>query len=125
MAHVAQATNFLEARLNEAQNLVRGFWNRGAARDLPTMDRMWWIQNIILALSPAALMALAMELWGKPYVERRSKEIELISQLKLRLLEEEDADDVDAEHESDVATVQSPSNITHNAEQPQSHEVSE
>lgn len=131
MAHVAQATNFLEARLNEAQNLVRGFWNRGAARDLPTMDRMWWIQNIILALSPAALMVLAMELWGKPYVERRSKEIELISQLKLRLLEEEDADDVDAEQESDLA---SPSNITENAKQPQSshdsdpvlsHEISE
>jgi hypothetical protein len=79
------------------------------------MDRWWWIQNLIFALSPAAMIAVSMELWGKPYVEKRSKEIELFNRLQMGLLD----DDVDAEQESEVAASKSPSNTTDDPRQPQ------
>lgn len=118
IAHVAKAATFLEARLKEAQNLVRGFWNPDAVRAGPAMDRWWWIQNVLLALTPAAMIVFAMELWGRPYVEKRSKEIELFNRLNLGLMHDED--NVEAEHETAVGSAETSSNTTQQPTHPQS-----
>jgi hypothetical protein len=53
------------------------------------MDAWWWTWNIALALTPAAMIAIGMELWGKPFVDRRSKDIEEWQRLKLGLAKQD------------------------------------
>jgi hypothetical protein len=100
--HVKQAATFIELRLNEAQSMIRGFWNREGTNinKGPEMDRLWWTWNIALALSPAAAIAIGMELWGKPYVEKRNKEIEEFQRNKLGLLSEEEEEEAYAKIKS-------------------------
>lgn len=69
------------------------------------MDRWWWTWNMALALSPAAAIAIFMELWGKPYVEKRSKEIEAFQRNKLGLLSND-------EEEETYANIQTGNSIT-------------
>ena len=109
MAHAAEAATFLESRLKEAQTMVRGFWNRDGRKDGPSMDRWWWTWNIMFALTPAAALAIFMELCGKPWVETRSKEIEIYNRTKLDLLDGiTDTDDDDDDESSDIKEESTP-----------------
>jgi hypothetical protein len=99
-----QAASFLQTRLKEAQALVRGFWDRGdARRGTLKMDRWWWAWNICFAITPAAMIAVYMELWGVPLVEARSKELDLYRRTKVGLLESLDDDDTVEDDDDDDA----------------------